>query len=516
MSQLGFAKKIYLSATICLIANLGIFAAVYLEITDIVSINKEIQVSQLSISRYGQLINLMVDMETGIRGYMLGGDTAYLDPYNKGEESFNIFAEETRALLPARSHATLEKILTLKTNWIEQGAIVEMLARRKFDAKMIQIAEFEQIFKTSPGNGIMMEIRKEVTAATAEEEQRLKKMAALSEASVRQILILSGCACLMMILGFGGVGFIARQVINSLYSLIERLISVSGLLSSASEELSDSSKSLSDDCERQIDAVATTSEFVQQVNKALASSAEDSTRSSRLASDSESNVRSGQGFVNQMRGSIDEIKKTNDSVIEYMRSNASEMERVSRLIRDIGEKTKVINEIVLQTRLLSFNASVEASRAGEHGKGFSVVAEEVGLLAASSGRAAVEISALVSDSAAQVQNSVAESKRQLANLAQRTESSIESGRRLADQCFQGLERAVDVSVQVNEMMESIAGAIDEQSGNLRRVEDNVRQIETITGAHRKSAAQANDSADGLMQQSRELADIVHILKRQVG
>ncbi|MBC7465119.1 MAG: hypothetical protein H7256_03945 [Bdellovibrio sp.] len=50
-------------------------------------------------------------------------------------------------------------------------------------------------------------------------------------------------------------------------------------------------------------------------------------------------------------------------------------------MEEIGNKTKVINDIVFQTKLLSFNASVEAARAGEHGKGFAVVAEEVGKLA---------------------------------------------------------------------------------------------------------------------------------------
>ena len=74
------------------------------------------------------------------------------------------------------------------------------------------------------------------------------------------------------------------------------------------------------------------------------------------------------------------------------------------LISEIGNKTKVINDIVFQTKLLSFNASVEAARAGEHGKGFSVVAEEVGNLAHMSGNSAKEITQLLESSINRVNN----------------------------------------------------------------------------------------------------------------
>ena len=65
-----------------------------------------------------------------------------------------------------------------------------------------------------------------------------------------------------------------------------------------------------------------------------------------------------------------------------VRNNESnkEIQEIVKVIAEIGNKTKVINDIVFQTKLLSFNASVEAARAGENGKGFAVVAEEVGKL----------------------------------------------------------------------------------------------------------------------------------------
>ena len=68
---------------------------------------------------------------------------------------------------------------------------------------------------------------------------------------------------------------------------------------------------------------------------------------------------------------------------------------MAHIINEISKKTVVINDIVFKTQLLSFNASIEAARAGVHGKGFAVVAEEVGKLAQLSGEASNEIDSLL-------------------------------------------------------------------------------------------------------------------------
>jgi len=99
---------------------------------------------------------------------------------------------------------------------------------------------------------------------------------------------------------------------------------------------------------------------------------------------------------------MNEILVANDSI-----------EDLVKVIEEIGEKTEVIDEIVFQTKLLSFNASVEAERAGEHGRGFAVVAQEVGNLAAMSGKAALEISSIVKTSIKAAEKVATENRRKV-------------------------------------------------------------------------------------------------------
>lgn len=94
-------------------------------------------------------------------------------------------------------------------------------------------------------------------------------------------------------------------------------------------------------------------------------------------------------------------QKGMNELIQAMKSIQDSNQRIEALVKiieEIGEKTEIIDDIVFKTQLLSFNASVEAERAGEHGRGFSVVAQEVGNLAQLSGKAATEIASIVKNS----------------------------------------------------------------------------------------------------------------------
>jgi methyl-accepting chemotaxis protein len=102
-------------------------------------------------------------------------------------------------------------------------------------------------------------------------------------------------------------------------------------------------------------------------------------------------VARGQIIVEDLAGAMNAIHVGNNQLAE-----------ITQMVEKISVKTSVINDIVFKTQLLSVNASIEAARAGSHGAGFAIVAEEVGRLAESSGSAAKEIRDLIKESSSSV------------------------------------------------------------------------------------------------------------------
>lgn len=129
-------------------------------------------------------------------------------------------------------------------------------------------------------------------------------------------------------------------------------------------------------------------------------------QSLQRSQDSRTVATEGKITIELMIKAINMIDEPNKEIMTRMTDSNHEIQKIVSMIKEISEKTQLINDIVFQTKLLSFNASVAAARAGEHGKGFSVVAEEVGNLAEMSGEAAKEIEILLKNSVSQVENIV--------------------------------------------------------------------------------------------------------------
>jgi methyl-accepting chemotaxis protein len=128
----------------------------------------------------------------------------------------------------------------------------------------------------------------------------------------------------------------------------------------------------------------------------------------------------------------------------------------------IQSKTRVINDIVFKTKLLSFNASIEAARAGQYGKGFSVVAEEVGRLAQTSGQAAKEIDALLSDSqnkAEAVVKMVSARANEGVNVARAVQDSFLQSAQAVSEIARVLAQIEDASNEQTLVIEQAASAL---------------------------------------------------------
>ncbi|WP_414699008.1 methyl-accepting chemotaxis protein [Oligoflexus sp.] len=197
---------------------------------------------------------------------------------------------------------------------------------------------------------------------------------------------------------------------------------------------------------------------------------------------------------------MSEIDKSNQDIVTQVRESNLQLSEIVTLIREIGTKTKVINEIAFQTKLLSFNAAVEAARAGDQGKGFAVVAQEVGNLAQVSGSAAKEISMILEKSTVTVESIIAKTTEKVDAIIHQGTLRVEEGIAASKECASILDEIVSRISTINVMAQEIANASQEQTTGMSEIS---RAMEAID-----HTAQANASA------SRQVADITSQLKSE--
>lgn len=291
------------------------------------------------------------------------------------------------------------------------------------------------------------------------------------------------------------------QIANLLKSGADRVLSSSSNIAEGSNELSATTNQLAA-------SVQETSASVDEITAMIGRSSEAAAHASKLSQQSADMAMRGKSSVNDVRGAISLIQKSNEDVVRESEENGRQVEEINQIIQEIAEKTKVINDIVFQTKLLSFNASVEAARAGEQGKGFAVVAEEVGSLAAMSGNAANEIGTLLESSTRKVQNIVESSKEKMAKVLDEANRNVEVGMSKSVECEDILNQVLASFEQVNNSVKDIASSAKEQSVGVSEISRAVQEINSATQQNSQVAQDSSARAVELKSESDNLGDIV--------
>ena len=248
------------------------------------------------------------------------------------------------------------------------------------------------------------------------------------------------------------------------------------------------------------ETVATLNEITSMVNTSV-SNAEDSAKRAGL---SHQIAEEGKKSVIEMRASMEDIQNTITTMAKKIEDDNQSLLKIVKVVDDISQKTNVINDIVFQTKLLSFNASVEAARAGNNGKGFAVVAEEVGNLAHLSGNSSKEISALIVSSKQEVDSIIAQAKHNSDQLSIVTNEKLEKGTGLAERCEEILSEVVEHVGGVNEHMTSIQSAAQEQAEGVHNINIAMNEIDQATHTSSDIAHMTSNSADELLVVSNKL------------
>jgi methyl-accepting chemotaxis protein len=279
-------------------------------------------------------------------------------------------------------------------------------------------------------------------------------------------------------------------------------------VSEASIQIASGATELSESATEQAAALQETVAAVDEIGAMVEKNTEATQRSMSVSQQSKYAAEKGQQIMSQMLSAIDDIDGSNDEVSSQIEHSNRQLSEITKLINEIGNKTKVINEIVFQTKLLSFNASVEASRAGEYGKGFAVVADEVGNLAKMSGTAAKEITTLLDESVVKVNAIATETKERVEKLMFTSKQKIKIGADKASDCRHALEEILANVQSVDTLISEISVASSEQSSGIREISKAIGQLEQVTQQNSTVAQKSSVSAEQLRGQAEILNSIV--------
>lgn len=309
--------------------------------------------------------------------------------------------------------------------------------------------------------------------------------------------------------------WIVRSLLKTFANVITALASESSRVNQAALDVSAASKSLSESTVQQASALQETAASIEQISAMVKKTSESSKSLEGAAHQSHDSANRGRQSIQEMLESITTISESNDRIMQQVEDSNNKISDIAKVISEIGNKTKVINDIVFQTKLLSFNASVEAARAGEHGKGFAVVAEEVGNLAQMSGTAAKEIGDMLQSSISKVENIVSETKQKVEGLIVDGRGKVDRGMQVAKQCGGALDEIVKQVDSVNVMINEITTAIHEQTQGIHEISKAIGQLDQSTHVNSSTSTQAAGSARELLSQAQSLNSIVGTLKETV-
>ena len=422
-----------------------------------------------------EIEKLLVDAETGQRGFLYTSEEVYLAPYNAALQrlperlaALKTVAHDPRVLEVA---VGLEPLIEKRLALLRETIMYHRAARREEALKVV---------KSGQGLELTQQIRTLVAKMQAMEESVMaEREAAVLDATQRVRLFTVFGTAMVILASAVCTWFLTHQVVPSVSHVVNRIGSALAQLSSASEQHEAVANG-------QAAAVAETSATTEELNVSF-----------RHVSDQAENAlfRANQSLEAANAGSKT-VEAAMAGVLDLEQKVIAVSELISRLAdhaANIGAITSFVTEVANQTNMLALNAAVEAARAGENGRGFAVVAAEIRKLAEQSKASANRISGLVGDAqnatrvtaAASVEKTrtVMEVKRlarETSNTFKGISSSMQSVVESAQQASLNVRQQMMAVQQVAEAMSAINHGSRQTSAGLSQTRIALHEIKQST------------------------------------
>ena len=535
-------------AAICLVVAIS-SGAIYSSLSVMNSTAKMTVHTYEVLEQLNSLVSGMVNSETGVRGYLVSGDTAFLGPFESGQKQFQAAAEKTASLTSdnAIQQKRIERVRTLANDWVTNVAQRE-IAMMKDPATQAKARELEA---SGAGKKAMDGLRAVVQEMDTEERSLLTVRAVASDtasANATMAMLVGGIVTLLLSLaGAFGVavvvtrpiqrittemGVLAKgdtsvaissterkdeigQMANAVQVFKTNAIEVERLKAeqveverrNAEQRKADMLK-LADDFEGAVgEIIGTVSSASTQLEASATTLTGTAERSQRLATtvagaseEASTNVQSVASATEEMASSVGEIsRQVQESArmagdaVGQARATTERVSELSKAAARIGDVVELINTIAGQTNLLALNATIEAARAGEAGRGFAVVASEVKALAEQTARATGDIG------------------QQISGIQVATNDSVGAIKEISST----IERLSEISSAIAAAVEEQGAATQEIARNVQQAAQGTQQVSSNITDVQRGATETGSASSQVLSAAQMLSNDSGRLKSEV-